>query len=160
MDSIHWIITDGYQILEAIGIILSLCFSGYALLREHKSRMISNLLALTTQHREIWSQIYTRPSLTRILDDNVRLGEAPVTDEEAIFLNFLIQHLSATYRAMREGMFETQQSIQGDIRWFFELPIPRSVWYASRALLEPDFVEFVERGFRDKPSGSSNIDGR
>ena len=146
MEVIHWIVTNGYHVLEAVGIILSLSFSGYALLREDKSRRISNLLALTAQHREIWTQIYSRPTLTRILKADIDLGTHPVTDEEAIFLNFLIQHLSATYRAMKEGMFKTQQSIQGDIRWFFALPIPKSVWLASRSLLEPDFVAFVERG--------------
>lgn len=45
-------VTNGYHVLEEAGIILSLTFSGYALLREDKSRRISNLLALTAQHRE------------------------------------------------------------------------------------------------------------
>lgn len=97
----------------------------------------------------IWTQIYSHPSLTRILEADIDLGTNPVTDEEAIFLNFLIQHLSATYRAMKKGLFKTQQPIQGDIRWFFALPIPKSVWLASRSLLEPDFVEFVEKGIEE-----------
>lgn len=146
MEIIHWAGGHGFDLLEAVGIIASLCFTAVSFRNDDKSRRIGNLFAIVEAHRNIWTQLYTRPALVRVLQPKVNLREQPVTDEEAVFINLLLQHMSATYRAMREGMFQTQQSIEGDIRWFFALPIPKSVWFASKSLLEPDFVEFVERG--------------
>jgi hypothetical protein len=47
-------------------------------------------------------------------------------------------------------MFSTRQALDRDIRWFLAQPIPRSVWDRSKALLEPDFVAFVERCLRER----------
>lgn len=143
---LHWVTGHGFDLLGAGGIIASLCFTAVSFRNEDKSRRIANLFAITEAHRNIWTQIYSRPALARVLQPKPNLREHPVTDEEALFITFVLLHLSATYRAMREGMFKTQQAIEGDIRWFFALPIPKSVWFASKSLLEPDFVEFVDRG--------------
>lgn len=85
----------------------------------------------------------------RTFEADANLNTHPITDEEAIFLKFLIEHHSATYRAMKEGLFKTLQSIQGDIRWFFALPISKSVWRAIRSLLEPAFVDSAERRLKE-----------
>ena len=148
MEVLHWAGGHGFDLLEAAGIIASLCFTAVALLREDRSRRISNLLALTANHRDIWMQLYTRPELTRVIEREVDLKAHPVTNDEALFMTFLLHHLGATYRAMREGMFATEQAIEGDIAWFLRLPIPNAVWQRSKAFLEPDFVVFVERGLK------------
>lgn len=145
MEILHWVGTHGFDLLEAVAIIASLCFTAVSFRHDTKARRIGNQFAITEAHRNIWSQLYTRPALARVLQPDVNLREDPVTDEEAVFITFILLHLSATYRAMQEGLYTTQQSIAGDLRWFFARPIPRTVWLASKSLLEPDFVEFVER---------------
>lgn len=99
---------------------------------------------LTAAHRDIWSQLHQRPELARVLEAGVDLERAPVTNPEAVFVTFLLLHLSSTYRAIRLGMFSTRQALDRDIRWFLALPIPRTVLGRSKDLLEPDFVAFVE----------------
>ncbi len=113
-----------------------------------KTRRITNLLALTAQHRDIWSHLYARPELARVLEPAPALAAPPITPDEEMFVTFLLLHLGATYRAMREDTFTTGQKLEEDIRAFFVLPIPREVWDRIRPLHEADFVAFVERGLK------------
>lgn len=140
-----WFSEEVFRVLQAVGLIASLGFTALVVHREDRSRRISNLLALTAAHREIWRQLHQQPELARVLEADADLEGAPVTNSEALFLTFLLLHLSATYRALRLGMFSTRQALDRDIRWFMALPIPRSVWDRSKDLLEPDFVAFVEQ---------------
>jgi hypothetical protein len=144
MTFIQWVAGHGLDLLQAIGIIASLGFTAAAFRKDDTSRRVANLLTLTKSHREIWSEIYQRPELTRVLSRSVNLRAFPVTDAEAIFVTFLLHHLGTAHRAMHEGMFATRQALDRDIHWFLNLPIPRQVWEASRDFLEPDFVAFVE----------------
>lgn len=144
MTFIQWVAMHGMDLLQAIGIITSLGFATAAYRRDDASRKVANLLTLTKSHREIWSEIYQRPELSRVLCRSVDLRAFPITQAEAIFVTFLLHHLGAAFRAMQEGMFTTRQALDRDIRWFLNLPIPRTVWELSREFLEPDFVRFVE----------------
>lgn len=145
MGFLHWIADHGFELLQAVGIIGSLGFTAAAFRQDDRSRRISNLLTLTAEHRDIWTQVYRRPSLTRVLTPQVDLIRNPITNEEALFVTFLILHLAATYHAIREGLFETRQALDRDIQWFFSLPIPRRVWESSKGFQDEEFVRFVEQ---------------
>lgn len=148
MELLHWVGGHGFDLLEAAAIIASLSFTAFALRMDARTRRVTNLLALTAQHRDIWSHLYARPELARVLEPAPDLVARPVTVEEEMFVTFLLLHLSTTHRAMREGTFGTQQRLEEDIRAFFVLPIPREVWNRIRPLHEADFVAFVERAMR------------
>jgi hypothetical protein len=145
MSFIHWLAANGMELLQAVGIVAGLGFTTAAFLKDDASRRISNLLTIIKSHRDIWSEVYNRPELSRVLKRTADLQRHPVTDEEARFVTFLLHHLGTSYRALREGMFSTRQALDRDIRWFLNLPIPRQVWEESREFLEADFVDFVER---------------
>jgi hypothetical protein len=61
MELLHWVGGHGFDLLEAAGIIASLTFTAFALRMDAKTRRVTNLLALTAQHRDIWSHLYVRP---------------------------------------------------------------------------------------------------
>lgn len=141
---LHWVREHGFDLLGSVGIIASLGFTTLSFRKEESSRRIGNLLTLTAAHRDIWSQLFNRPDLARILEPNPDLIKKPVTDEEDLFVTFLLLHLNATWQAMEEGVFRTRQAVTRDIRWFFSRPIPRSVWEKSKEFQDEDFVRFVE----------------
>lgn len=151
MEVFPWVSQHGYDLLEAIGIMASLLFTAASFRKDDQSRKISNLLALTAEHRDIWTALYQRPELARVLNAKVDLARQPVTNDEALFITFLLLHLSATFRGMKAGMFVTHQALAKDIRWFLSLPIPNVVWQQSKALLETDFVAYVEGCLTAKP---------
>lgn len=144
MELIHWITAHTFEILEGIGIIGSLLFTAISFRREDRSRHIANLLAITAQHRDIWSEVLDRPELARVLEKDVDILASPVTNAEALFVTFLIFHLHASFRAARSGLFTTFEGLAKDVEWFFSLPIPRAVWERSAAMLDAEFRGFVE----------------
>ncbi len=68
----------------------------------------------------------------------------PVTVEESLFVGFLILHLNSAYQAIRNGVMDAPEGLANDIRTFFALPIPRTVWEKKRCYLDAKFVSFVE----------------
>ncbi len=134
--SLHWIQEHGFDLVGVLGIMASLGFTAFSFRKDESSRRIGNLLALTSAHRDIWSQLFTRPELARILETDVDLVRKPVTNEESLFVTFLVLHLNSTWQAMEAGVFRTRQAVAR--------PIPKSVWEKSKAFQDPKFVRFVE----------------
>ena len=144
MGSLRWLTENWFTLLNAVGIVGGLMFTGHSLRSETKTRRIANLLSLTTGHRDIWKQIFTRPQLSRILDPNADTSSKPVTREEEIFVNLVIQHLSVVFHAMRDELTIKPEGLRRDVWWFFSLPIPQTVWEKMKVLQNDKFVAYVE----------------
>ena len=144
MGSLRWLAENWFTLLNAVGIVGGLLFTGHSLRSETKTRRIANLLSLTTDHRDIWKQIFTRPQLSRILDPNADTSSKPVTREEEIFVNLVIQHLSVVFHAMRDELTIKPEGLRRDVWWFFSLPIPQTVWEKMKVLQNDKFVAYVE----------------
>ena len=141
---LDWLGENWPHLLEATGIVSGLWFSVTNLSRDANATRVSNLLTLTRDHRELWLELYRRPELARVLDAKADLRHAPVTPDEALFVKLLIQHLHATFQAMREGVFIEVEGMRADVRAFIALPIPHALWPDLRPLQNRDFVAFVE----------------
>ena len=141
---LQWLSQNWFTLLQSAGIIGSLLFTGITLRDDLRSRRIENLIAITEGHREIWAYLYSRPELSRVLDTTVDLRRVPVTDEEELFVNLLILHLSSAYQAMKSGMFVKPEGLRRDIESFFALPIPRLVWSKAKIFQDEEFVSFME----------------
>ena len=115
---------------------------------ETRARQLSNLIALTQAHREIWARLYEEPDLTRILDSRIDLSMNPPTEKEEVFLTSLVLHLSCVFSAIRLGMFPELEGLQRDIREFYSLPIPKTIWKKLKPLQSRDFVAFLEGSLR------------
>ena len=139
-----WISHNWFDLVSAIGIIASLLFTAVSLRSETKTRRVANLLTLTAAHRDIWSIILEHPELTRVLDRSVNISLTPVTLEETVYVNIIIQHVSAAYQALKGGLSVRPDDLCEDIQSFFSLPIPNAVWAETKRLQNHDFVTFVE----------------
>jgi len=132
-------------LLQTLGIVGALLFTGFALLLDARSRRAGNLIRLTDRHRDLWERMSSKSQLTRILDPDADIVQTPVTAEEEMFVIFVILHLSDNYFVIKAGFFERPRGLAKDIRRFFSLPIPRRVWEKVRDLQDQPFVTFVER---------------
>jgi hypothetical protein len=72
------------------------------------------------------------------------LDENPITDAERLFVLFLILHLASSFEATKHGMYFAEHGLRTDVREFFSMPIPLSVWKSVKKYQQPDFVAFVE----------------
>ncbi|HTI69879.1 MAG TPA: hypothetical protein VMF06_07930 [Candidatus Limnocylindria bacterium] len=144
MEVIHLALNHPLDLLGAIAIIASLLFAGVELKHSAKAHRVANLLSITQQHREIWSELYEQPELARVIDPKADLSDKPLTPQERLFVTFLVHHLSACFEATQAGMFQSTGALEQDIAQFFCLPIPATVWKELRSLQQDDFVGFVE----------------
>lgn len=144
MPLLNWVQDNWFLLLQSLGIIGGLIFTGSALQADAAARRVQNLFTLTKQHRQIWSMLYDRPQLRRVLDPAVDLDEAPVTQDEDLFVRFLIIHLSNSHLAIEAGTFSSPEGLKQDIASFFSLPIPKAVWKRAREIQDKAFVSFVE----------------
>lgn len=144
MGGFHWIANNWPILLSAVGVIGGLLFNGVSLRAETKARRTTNLIALTQNHREIWSEPRQNPKLSRVLDLKADTTGNPVTCDEETFVNSAILHLSCSYYAMQDGLVVKPDGLRQDIRCFFGLPVPAAVWERSKVFQNDDFVEFVD----------------
>jgi hypothetical protein len=144
MAILTWLGNNWFTLLQTVSIVGALLFTAISLRIDAKVRRIANLFEATKQHREIWTLLYNRSALHRVRAPQADLSAVPVTDEERLFVNFVILHFASNYRAARAGMFSLPQAIRSDMRAFFSRPVPRAVWEMMRRFQEKDFVEFVD----------------
>ena len=128
MHGLQWLTDNWVTILNAVGIIGGLSFTGYSLHSEAKTRRIANLLTLTQSHRDVWRELIHNPRLSRILDSKADITHRRVTTDEEIFVNLVIQHVSIVYHAMRDDLTIPPDGLRRDIWEFFSLPIPHAIW--------------------------------
>lgn len=147
MEVLLWIQTHGLDLLQSTGIVAGLCFTAWSLRVDAKVRRVANLLTITGQHRNIWTRIYERPELTRVLEESVDLAVAPVTQQEELFILLIVLHFSSAQEAIKQGMFPAPEGLSKDIQWFFSRPIPKVIWKRIRPFQDADFVRFVESHF-------------
>lgn len=140
----EWFAQNWFVLLQSVGIVGSLLFTAVALREDTKTRRVANLITITGHHREIWTQLYRRPELARVLDPHVVVQREPVRVEEALFINLLILHLRSVFHAIRQGLYLKPEGLRKDIAWFFSLPIPKAVWEKNKALQDEAFVAFLE----------------
>jgi hypothetical protein len=135
-----WLTHNWIDLLTAIGLFLT----AYSLHSETKTRRVANLLILTQNHRELWSDFSDRPDLTRVLDASADITREPITRDEKIFVNTVILHIHASYQAMRNGLVIKPEGVRRDVSSLLNLPIFEIVWEETKVLQNDDFVVFVE----------------
>jgi hypothetical protein len=139
-----WLADNWFLGLQTVAIVASLIYPQITLRRDDRSRRIGNQFQLTAHYRELWAQTYTFPNLRRIRSANLDLVREPVTDDEVLFVNQLVQHLASAHYAIKNGGLDAPQGLGRDIQTFFANPIPRAVWKDIRHFQDDDFVSFVE----------------
>ena len=149
---LSWLAENWFNLLQGAGIVAGLCFTALSLRQETSGRKVSDLLALTEQHRELWSELHRRPKLQRVLCEEVNLVEKPITPAEAEFLNVVIVHFNTGWLLAKAGALVTKDGLAKDIRAFFALPLPHLVWQQTRHTREPRFRRFVAAILRNHVS--------
>lgn len=139
-----WLNQNWFILLQSAGIIGGLLFTAFAMRSDEKTRRIGNDLLVTQNHRDIWKEVFRKPDLLRVLDEEVNLNDKPVRREEEIFVNLVILHLNSVFHAMKDKLVLKPEGLQKDVGSFFTLPIPKAVWNEMKLLHDADFVKFVE----------------
>ncbi len=152
MTLISWLVLHWFDLLQTVGIVGGLYFTGWSLYLNTQTQRAANLLTLTEQHRDIWRMLYEEQKLARVLEAKLDLSQNPLTGDEARFVGFLFLHLNASYQAIKAGVLMKAEGLALDIQQFFDLPIPQAVWQKLRKFYDADFVAFIETTNKKSPS--------
>ena len=144
MGVLNWVSDNWFNLFQTGGIIAGLLFSAAALRLDANARRVGNLMSITKNHREIWTELYDRPELARVLEPKADLNEAPISRDEDLFIRMLILHLNSVYHAQKDGLLLNLEGLPKDIQRFFSLPLPQAVWDRIKPLQDADFVRYVE----------------
>jgi hypothetical protein len=144
MEGFRWIADNWVTLLNAVGVVGGLFFTATAVRSATKTQRIANLIALTSNHREVWREFFSNPEIARVLDESADLAKDPITRGEQEFVNMVVLHISSAYESLRDELMVRQEGLGNDMRSFFSLPIPRAVWEKTKAFQNDDFVRFVE----------------
>jgi hypothetical protein len=144
MGFLHWVDGNWFTLLQSLGIAGGLLFTAASHRLDAKARRTANLIEITKEHREIWTELYSRPELARISDASVDLEATPITSEEELFIGLLIFHLNSAYHAMRNGLYMKPDGLEKDVAQFFSRPIPRAIWERVRTFQDAELIRFVD----------------
>lgn len=143
---LHW-----HSLVESLGIIGSLIFTGVTVRRDLEARRVAEHLTLAGQHRRLWGQLHRRRGLNRVLEADRDLVREPVTREEQLFLELAFVHFHTGWLICREdGSLTPVRVLALDAGHFFTLPAPSAVWAGVRQSYQPEFVAFIEEATRAK----------
>jgi hypothetical protein len=150
MDFPLWLTENAFNLLNALGIVGSLLFTAHSLRSETKTRRVANFLAITEAHRNIWKEHFQNPQLARVLSTLADLAKEPVTREEEIFVNLVIQHLGVVFQSTKDELMINLEGLRRDVASFFSLPIPAEVWKRLKVMQNHRFIAFVDECLSEK----------
>lgn len=156
MGLLLWLAENWFDFIQSVGIIAGLLLAAATFNQDTRERKTANLIEVTKQHRDIWTELYRRPELRRVLHLELDLRESPPTWDEELFVGLLILHLNGAFHAMRNGVFVRPEGLQKDVQRFFSRPLARAVWDKVKAFQDLEFVSFVELSL----SQATNAAGR
>jgi hypothetical protein len=133
---VRWFFDHAAQLIESVGIMMGLFFTGFALRSDVRSRQAEILMRL--YHDE-------RPELKRIFQNKVDLAATPITPAEARFIQYFVNHVALSFRAQKLGLYRSPEQLETDLRDFFGYPVPREAWKKLRRFQDQDFAEYIEK---------------
>ena len=140
---VAWLDTNWFSLLQSVGILSGLLLTAITVHRDATHRHVSNMLTLLEQHRELWTEVHSRPELARIMATEVDLLTRPVTTAEERYLNLVFVHFHTGWQLAAAGVIHSLEVMAADVRGFFSLPLPHAVWEQTKANRDPEFVRFV-----------------
>jgi len=153
VDFLAWVKSDWFSLIQTVGIVSGLFYTGIACKQEAKAKKTQNLLAFTERHRLLWSEAYQRSELSRIFCQEVDQLAQPASIPEEEFLNMVFVHFEIGWRLVKITDRSDLEPLARDVRHFFSLPLPRAVWEKTKANRNQRFVRFVERALNRAPNG-------
>jgi hypothetical protein len=146
-----WTEANWFNVFQTVGIVGGLILAAAAAVREARAREIQNLLTISDQHREVWSELLMSPELKRILQRDADISAEPPTSREEASVNLVIVQYLKAWRIARMGGLLTLKELAVDISGFFSFPLPLAVWEKTTRFRNRRFVRFVEQALRATP---------
>src|SRR4051812_32616363 len=115
----EWLSQNSFNLVSSVVAITGLWFTAFAIRSETKARQVANLIAITENHRKIWTEYGHSSDLTRVFDASADLAKQPITRGEEIFISFVIFHLNSVYYATKDELIIKLEGLRRDVAQLF-----------------------------------------
>lgn len=146
-----WVDSNWFSILQSIGIVGGLIFTGKTIRDAARTqrdateeRKVSNILEFDARHQNIWSDLYQREDLRRILEEQNDFLKGVVTPVEFQYLRQKVVQFQVGWELAKISKPEEIDAVVRDAAKFFSRPLSRRVWNKVKGLGNPKFVELVD----------------
>lgn len=113
-----------FQVAQLSLIAFGLAFTAVQLRRTARAARVANLLALTKDHRELWTMLLGNENLRSIiLSDSEVESIKDLTFEEQQMINFFLLHMAAAFELHRVGLITRNRASAADIAALMSLPM-------------------------------------
>jgi hypothetical protein len=136
------------DLIQTAGIVASILLAVWTAWRFECTQSISNSIAITDQHRNLLNDVKTNAPRIFVADADV--NAVPISLAEEIGVINFVAHLSTVFRANRYGEFVKLDGLERDVREFFKLPIPNTIWEKLKPFQDKKLVAFVESCLNQK----------
>ena len=75
MEVLGWIGVHWFDLLQTASIVVGLFATAHSIRADTRERRIQNLFTLTEAHRDLWTKLYDKPELARVLSGACGAGE-------------------------------------------------------------------------------------
>lgn len=148
-------------IAQLIVVVIGASLTIIQITRNVTANRIANLLAVTKNHREIWSMLMDRDELHEIMMTSSKIRKAnELSTEQRLFLNFLLLHMAAAFASTRSGLLTRNKSVSTDVGELMSLPAPFAFWSEQKRFHHKPFARFVDRSIKKYGSLSSETAAR
>lgn len=120
------------------------------MIRDRRSRRLSNYLQLVQYHREIWRMTLELEGLDRVTSHDAALLNEKPSAREAQFLTFVFLHMTCSFELAKQKEVVTIEQLQFDVTQFLKAPLVAAFWATRRQYYNRDFAMFVD-GCLEKP---------
>jgi hypothetical protein len=144
-----------FQLIQLSLIVGGLLFTVIQLRRTAKAARVANLLALTKNHRELWSILLNDPQLRQILFSTREVGSThDLSSEERLLVNFFLLHMATSFELQRARMITRNRATAADMADIICLPAFRVVWQEHSRYHPRRFQRYIERAIARRENGS------
>ena len=154
MNPAEWFAGKWFEIIQTGAVIFSLLATVHTIREDTRSKKVQNAIALTSNHRELWSMMLQNPRLKRVLNPKANIVKKPPTAEEELFVQMMILQLRTALKARETGLEFGDEDITSDVREIFALPIPKTIWLRTKLLHEENLRVFIEHSLIKKRESS------
>jgi len=64
-------------------------------------------------------------------------------------MSMAISHTSSTYEALKDELVTHQEGLRRDVKSFYSLPVPSTVWSKTKLLQNQDFAAFIDSSLKN-----------
>ncbi len=135
-----------FQVVQISILVLGATLTVLQLGRTARAARATNLLAITKNHREIWTFALEHPDTLELMDPEMPFsGIQDLSNDQRQFADFLLLHMASAHALVKRGLLSRNRSDRRDVGGVLALPAFRAIWADLQSYHPPRFRRYANK---------------